>query len=137
MSAVAPSCPISHSQQIPGARRQPAGVDISTIPVARDLRSVITAINAISNVVMHITRGAPQVNNIYPTNVNGIPSPVDQRPPSPRYGNISWQEESRTVQQQQVTNPDKETGGHVDIETISRVEWAEANTWNTLVYEGG
>lgn len=128
-NGVAPSCPISHSQ--PTQRTpQPPGVDIATVPHATDLRSVINALRALKLALQNITKGAPQVNNIYPPLEFGFTTLQPFQ-----YQRITWTETSRSYRQQTIVNPDNPSYG-VPIKTLVSVTWRESATGHTLQYTG-
>jgi len=135
-NTIAPSCPISFNQQPQRSHRQPASVDINAVPPATNLRTVINAINMINNVVQHITRGTPQVNNIYPAKTEGVPPPTPPKPP--KYDDITWRETKRDYHKQKVRNPDAEKGTeqYVEISALSRIQWTEDVTGHKLIYVG-
>lgn len=131
---VAPSCPISNSQPTQKPYQPPgASANGAQIPPAHDLRTVINAINAMNFVVNQITRGAPQVNNVYPPTEAGIPAP--QQEPPPQYERLTWHERNRGYVMQQVINPD-DPEQFVEINTLSFVHWIEEATGHNLVYQG-
>jgi hypothetical protein len=128
----APNCPISHDQP-KGLPRQPYAIDVAAIPpAAHDLKSVITAINAMNNVVQHITRGTPQVNNTY---LPSVKSPDEQPPEKLDYVSQTWREVRREWSSGRVVNPDDDSQ-YVEIKTISNIKWLEDVTEHQLVYMG-
>jgi hypothetical protein len=128
--SVAPSCPISRSQPTQMPRNLP---DIAAIPPVRDLRSVITAINAMNNIVQHLTRGAPQINNIRFAPIPGQPDPVPD--PPPQYERTTWVEVDRDYADNKVVNPD-DSEQYVEIKTLSYIKWRDETTGHWLVYRG-
>lgn len=130
--SVAATCPVSRSQ--PKITTQPRGVGVAAVPVAHDLRSVITAINAMSNIVQTVTRGLPQINNTYDTIINFQSTPPEREPP-PQYPRITWKEIIRDYTDNEVVNPDDETQ-RVAIQTIVRVIWQEEFLERRVVYNG-
>lgn len=132
----APYCPINRSEPTQAIRKlQGAQTVIPTIPPAHDLRSVITAINQMNNVFLHITRMPTQINNVHPTNEAGIPAPTPPKQPVPGYANMSWQEGGRNYTKQKVVNPEDKTQ-FVEIDTISSIGWYDTATGHTLRYDG-
>jgi hypothetical protein len=132
MTAIAPACPVSRSQptQKPS---QPSHVEVAAIPLAHDLRSAINALNIMSSVVQQVTRGAPQVNNVYPLTAGGVPAPA--KDPSPEYERLIWEESSRGYVEQKLINPD-DREQFIWIKTIGDVIWREKSTGHQLFYWG-
>ena len=131
-NGTAPSCPVSYSQMKGTTHRSKPALDIATIPPARDLPSVITAINAINNVVQHLTRGQPQINNIRFPAIQAEPDPV--MPPAPQYARYTWYETNRSYTDGKVVNPDDESQ-YVKVKTIATISWDENVTGNRLRYK--
>jgi hypothetical protein len=128
----APVCPVSHSE--PTSRRfQPPGVDITHLPHVSDLKSVINVLNQMNNVVQHITRGTPQINNVYPTTITGVPAPKEG--PNITYGQVRWREIDRQYETQKLVNPDDKDQS-IPIKTLARITWQDDASENRLVYEG-
>lgn len=130
----APSCPVSNPQQKILSQKQPIAPDIAHVPTARDLASVITAINMMSNIVQHITRGTPQINNTYGTTIR-LRSPPPEREPPPEYQPVTWKQVTRDYHEDEVENPDRPEQ-KVPIKTIKRVIWEEDTTGQRVVYKG-
>jgi hypothetical protein len=130
----APSCPISTSQQKVTTVGAPPGVEIAHVATARDLRSVITALNQMSNIVQNITRGAPQINNTVFPSVNFRSTPPPREPP-PQYQRVTWKEIMREYHDDEIVNPDNEDQ-KVEIKTIKRIRWQEDVTEQRVVYRG-
>jgi hypothetical protein len=130
----APSCPISNPQQKFLSQRQPVALDITNVPIARDLPSVITAINMMSSIIQHITRGTPQINNTYGTNIIFKSSPPDREPP-PQYQPVRWKQITRDYSEDEVVNPDDDKQ-RISIKTIKRIIWQEDSTEQRVVYKG-
>lgn len=130
----APSCPISNPQQKVLSQRQPLAPDIAHVPTAHDLLSVITAINQMNNIVQHITRGLPQINNFVVPSVRISSEPPERQEP-PQYPQITWNEISRDYHDDEVVNPDDEKQ-RVEIKTLARIIWQEDTTEQRVVYKG-
>jgi hypothetical protein len=119
MTEVAPSCPISFSQYPTVRIHTGRGIDprspvarlhdqINRIPRAYDLPSAINALNLMSNIILQLTRGEPQVNNIYPFPLDGGGLILQGGEYGRRYGPGDWVLEERTYQDQDLINPDDE-----------------------------
>jgi len=112
------------------------GADVNNIPPAHDLRSVITAINRMGSVINNITRGAPQVNNYYPTGAKGIPDPAPP-PPFPGYDDVSWKEAGREYGTEVIYAPHKDHKGQsIEIKVVKQAKWREEMSGHQLVYKG-
>ena len=131
-NGAAPVCPVSRSQPTQ-AVPQPNAPGVNHIPPAHNLRTVITAINTMNNVIQNITRGAPQINNVHPAGAAGIPAP--KPPPPPQYARLTWREINRGYTERKVVNPDDQTQ-FVKIRTLAFVAWQEDAIGSRLVYKG-
>lgn len=136
--SVAPACPVSYGQPIPGARVNLRGDPwsrnrdkIEQIPWAHDLRSVIIALNMMSHIITEILRTGPQVNNIRQ------PNPPDEiekgQNNDPRYQNADWIQENRVYKTQKLINPD-DTEQSIEIKVLSQVTFFNQNTTYRLQY---
>jgi hypothetical protein len=116
MTEVAPTCPISNSQY-PSVRAHTTGIDprspmsrlvdqINRIPRAHDLLSAINALNVMNNIILQLTRGEPQINNVYPMGGGGVILKGEEI--GQKYGPNDWILEERNYQQQELVNPDDE-----------------------------
>jgi len=123
----APHCPISRNGPLQGSRIQPPALDVAHVPTARDLPTVLTAINIMNNIVQHITNGAPQINN------TGTP-PV-QQPPPPSYNRLTWKEVYRTYTENEVVNPEDHEQ-KIKIKVLSSVYFQEQTSGHQLAYGG-
>lgn len=133
MTTIAPSCPINHSQ--PTSRpRQPPPADVTHIPKANDLRSAINSLNLLGQALRNITRTPPQINNVYPTTVIGVPDPTGQGA-TPVYRQVSWQETSRNYSTQKVINPD-DKDEVIEIKIISDIAWTDSTSGHSIRYQG-
>jgi hypothetical protein len=114
LSEVAPSCPISYSEY-PSARIHTSGRDprtpiarlqdqINRIPRATDLPSAIHSLNLMNNIILQLTRGEPQVNNVYPLGGGGLILKGDEI--GQKYDPKDWVLEERSYQPQKLVNPD-------------------------------
>jgi hypothetical protein len=140
--SAAPSCPVSHNgphttSTFGSGVRQPGGVDVANLPAAHDLRSAIHILNQMNNIIQRITRGAPQINNVYPATETGVPPPVIQpaSEPPPQYAQMHWMEKGRGYTKQQAVNPD-DKDQYVEISTLTFVDWADDTTGHYLTYKG-
>jgi hypothetical protein len=116
MTDVAPSCPISYSEY-PSTRitgidpRSPMSrlVDqIHRIPRAHDLPSAINALNIMNHIILQLTRGDPQVNNLYPLGIGGGGIIMKGGEIGRKYGPGDWVLEQRMYKDQDLINPDDE-----------------------------
>jgi hypothetical protein len=140
-NGAAPSCPISYSQIGSTFREQLAAYPkpgvikdlVNKIPRAHDLPSVITALNAINNIVTLVTRSAPQVNNTF---VQGSPSIVLKGEDfNPHYAREDWVQESREYATQKLKNPDDEEQ-FIEIKTVKVNIFFNTNDSSRLFYDG-
>jgi hypothetical protein len=138
----APSCPVSFPQATPGApvfRRGDPFVRpgilhdlINSIPRAHDLPSVINALNIMNNVITHIARGSPAINNVYPQGGASVTlKGTDDKPPGPQ----DWEYADRDYQGQKLYNPDNEKQ-YVQMKIITSVMWQNYNSDAALIYDG-
>jgi len=138
--SAAPSCPIGYGQlkDTPQGQRGPQNIgrtiDITSVPPARDLISAITAINQMNNIVQHITRGVPQINNTYGTSIN-FRSPRPDREPPPQYQPVTWKQIKRDYHDDEIENPER-PDQKIQIKTIKRLIWQEDTTEQRVVYKG-
>jgi hypothetical protein len=109
--AVAPVCPTSKSQAIPGA----PGPLLPMPPPAVDLPSAIQAINQLRQIINFIVNP--------PQNIN-----LSLRIPAPR-----WQETNRKMVTQRVYNPD-DRSMWVDVEHIAMLEMTDQVTGGMMQF---
>lgn len=137
----APACPISFGQPIPGRRvfqrgdpwSRPGDLQdlVNQIPRAHDLRSAISALNRINNIVMLISRGEPVVNNV---RVQGDPSVILKgNDYNPYYQPNDWVEERRVYHKQKMYNPEDEEQ-FIEVSVLSAVYFYNPNTSYGLNY---
>lgn len=140
MSNAAPVCPISRSEPTsllvrggaPASRPGKLHDQINSIPRAYDLLSAIRALNIINNIITQITRGEPQVNNVFPLGGGGGILKGDDN--NPGYQPIDWILEGRQYRTQKLYNPDDEEQ-FVKIKVLASVTFYNANTDYRLIYE--
>jgi hypothetical protein len=136
--SVAPSCPISHGQPIPGARVLLHGDPwhrihdaVEQIPWANDLRSAIAALNMMARIITDILRTGPQINNIKSE------TPPDQiekgQNNDPRYQRADWIQENRVYDKRKLVNPD-DSGQFIEIKVLTQVTFFNQNTTYRLQY---
>lgn len=141
MSEVAPSCPINysaypsvripaHDPRSPIARLQD---QINRIPRAHDLPSAINALNIMNNIILQLTRGEPQVNNVYPL---GLPSVILKgQEIGQKYDPNDWVQEERNYAQQELVNPDND-GQVIRMKVLKEVLFKYFPANASLVYRG-
>lgn len=100
---VAPVCPVSRSQPVPG---QP-GLKYPSIPVATDLPSAIASLNASAAALQLFFR---PINNVAPI-LWGGPTNTDGGPGQDNNASHrqTWVEASRTTEQMRINNLDDDT----------------------------
>lgn len=138
----APVCPISYSEYPAvralvrgGAATSRPGTlhdQINSIPRAHDLLSAIRALNIMNNIITQITRGEPQVNNVFLLAKPSVILKGDDHKPD--YYPLDWIEEDREYRKQKLVNPDDDTQ-FVEIRTLKTVTFYNANTDYRLTYQ--
>jgi hypothetical protein len=138
---VAPSCPISYSAY--PSKRIPANdprtpmsrlVDqINRIPRAVDLLSAIHALNIMNNIIMQLTIGEPQVNNVYPLGGGGVILKGEEF--GQKYGPEDWILEERNYQKQELVNPD-DNDQVIKMRTLKAVYFHHLSAGAHLNYYG-
>lgn len=144
MTDIAPTCPISFGQFQVGrqwGKQDPRSSVgdlqdlIHQIPQAHDLPSVIRALNVMSHVVTLITRGAPMVNNVYPTGEPSVILKGHNDKPDYWDSQRNWVEEGRNYKQQKIENPD-DPSQFIEIKTLSMISFFNEITSYRLNYYG-
>lgn len=128
----APVCPTSFGQ-IPYGRQWLRDT-VQTIPRATDLSSAIRALNVINNIVMQLTRGEPQINNIHNPSA-GPDVRLKGDDPNPHYEKADWLEEGRNYQKQKLINPDNQDQ-FIELKILMNVGFYNRNTGWGIFYEG-
>jgi hypothetical protein len=132
---LAPVCPVSFGQPTPDIQR--LRHTVNSIPRANDLKSAITALNIIANVISQINRGQPVINNIggggggsnLPgTNLNGTDN-------NPHYTKADWIEEYRHYDKRKLYNYDDQSQ-FIEINVLTEVVFTNKNTNYTFKYNG-
>jgi hypothetical protein len=147
MTDVAPSCPVNFSQ-FPTIRAQLTGnnprtpmsrlVDqINRIPRAHDLPSAINALNIMNNIILQLTRGEPQINNIG-QDAGGGGLILKGQEFGQKYGPGDWILEQRSYDRSEVVNPD-DHDQRIPIKVLKTVgfHFVEANSWLNYYTPGG
>jgi hypothetical protein len=147
----APYCPTSYSQvqigrvlrhsglangkitQDPRSRVPTVQERIAALPRATDLISAIHIFNQVTNIVMQLTLGAPQVNNTYIPSVKN--KTLEGEDNNPNYGELDWIEEQRVYTPQQLVNPD-DPEQFIEIKVLSKVIFRNPNEDASLIYKG-
>jgi hypothetical protein len=138
---IAPSCPISYSEY-PSNRtnginpRSPIGHlqdQINRIPRAHDLPSAIHALNVMSHIILQLTRGEPQINNVYPQGAGGVIMKGQEF--GQQYDPADWLYEGREYNKQRLVNPDDETQ-YIEIKVLKTVTFFTYVTDYRLFYDG-
>lgn len=145
MTVVAPSCPTSFGQPIPGQRTFLRGDPwsrpgvlkdmVNRIPRAHDLPSAINALNIMNNIMTMINRAEPQVNNIHPMGGGGVILKGENYEPDYWRNKQDWMQEGRDFKEQKLINPNNENQ-FIEIKTLKTVYFYNANTDYRLNYEG-
>lgn len=117
---VAPVCPVSRNQPVPG---QP-GLKYPTIPIATDLPSAIASLNASAAALQLFFR---PVNNVAPI-LGGGPTSFDggsgQDNNASKSRRQNWVEASRTTEQMRITNLDDDTFW-VEVPVITNIVFVD------------
>jgi hypothetical protein len=129
---MANACPTSFGQ-IPYGRNWLQD-SVNSIPRAHDLPSAIRALNIMNNVIMALTRGEPQTNNINVSS-SGPDITLKGDDPNPNYEDADWLEESRKYQKQKLINPD-DKDQFIELNILTHVRFANVNTGSRIFYEG-
>jgi len=138
---VAPSCPVSYGQPIPGQRvfhkgepwRRPGSLQdlINSIPTATDLKSALVALNIINSAIQRLNRGEPMVNN---TRIDGQPDIKEKGEDlNPNYSKADWIQESRDYTPQKLRNPDNPVQ-YIEVKVLKMVTFHNPNTSYGLTY---
>ena len=140
----APACHVSYDEfrsqwgpytkTDPRSRVQTLKDLIDSIPRAHDLQSVIKALNIINNIIMHLTRGTPAINNVYEQGrgANIILKGDDN---DPGFINADWIEETRVYKKQKMINPD-DPSMFIEINVLNFVAFRNDNTAARFTYIG-
>lgn len=133
--SVAPVCPISRSQAVPGM----PGLRIPSVPLVQDLSSAIQALNQIAAIIPQLTTPVP-LNNVFPSQdfplLRGNSGPTQDGG-----GNFTekrkqnWTEVGRDRETVRVTNPDDDSQW-IEIDRIIHLEYRanKDGSGNTLVW---
>lgn len=141
--SVAPVCPISRSQAVPGM----PGTLLLTVPRAVDLPSAIQAANAVAAILQQLGPG-PTLNNVYPSLPFGYPSLAGNNSATQDAGSSSrkhsrWKEKSRVVERRRFYKPEdmhlpeKNRDVWVEVERITKIIWVDTSRGSTLTFEYG
>lgn len=131
--SVAPVCPISRSQAVPG---QP-GIMLPSIPKAMDLPSVIMAVNAITQILINMTV-PPRAGGVSPIQLGtpALAKPTGGVAASGVSGKASrgtWFETDRQTEVVKVVNPDDDTQ-FVTFERINSITMTNSSTNESLTW---
>lgn len=136
MNAVAPVCPISRSQPVPGA----PGILYPVLPAVIDLPSAIAAVNMLAPILAHLG-GVP----IPPNNVAAPPAqPRLQRQNTGGLAGHNWVEnmQRRVIIKKRIYKgdygyADADSNFYVDVERLMHMEMRDLVTGWTLVWNYG
>lgn len=136
--SVAPVCPVSRSQALPGM----PGALLPYTPKPVDLFSAIAAVNQIARILQQVVAPAA------PNNVSPLPgqSPVARPGTSgpaqdggkslPKKQHSDWTELSRTTRRVRYYNPEDDLVW-VEVERIARIVWVDKRRGTSLTFEYG
>lgn len=120
--SVAPSCPISLSENPPGQ----AGLLYPAVPKAMDLPSVLRAVNTITQILQLITgQLPPSSGGTGKMNTGGGGGAGKKKPPQKQTSN--WEETNRVTEIVKVVNPDDEDQ-FVTFKQIKSITMENQNT---------
>jgi hypothetical protein len=146
--SVAPACPISRSQAVPG---MPGSVR-AYIPRAVDLASAIAAVNAINQALAAMVNQVPDINNVGQMPLMSPSKPLvagdfshDPGGGGPQRKRSRWKEYKRTTQKWRFYRkkdvhdnvPVSRREAWVEVERIEYIEWRDKSRGTKLIFEYG
>lgn len=148
--ATAPVCPVSRGTTPPSQ----SGILLPTVPIAKDLDSILQAINAIRMILQHLLGGpgggpggsnnSLHSNSFGPGGGGAPKNPTSNPPggpktpktnpnPQPKPTKSNWTETSRATESVKVVNPNDDTQ-YIIFQRINSITFKDNTTGSTFVW---